>query len=86
MDYSDLGDGTIPLLSLVECKNWIKKENTTHQVNCKEYDLRGHTEILKDIELHLDLLEIVTGKSNITGCLDSPEFLRAVDEMKKYRK
>lgn len=25
IDYSDLGDGTVPLFSLIECKNWLDK-------------------------------------------------------------
>jgi hypothetical protein len=68
VDYSDLGDGTVPLFSLVECKNWIKREHTSHEVNCKEYKLSGHLQILKDEELHLDLLEIVSSKSRKFLC------------------
>lgn len=87
IDTSDKGDGTVPLYSLIECKNWVKIEKTRHEVNCKEYDLRDHSAILKDDELHLDLLEIVTGKSNIKGCKDiqTPKFMEAVEEMNKYR-
>lgn len=32
-DMSDLGDGTVPLQSLQECKTWISQGAT--QVNCK---------------------------------------------------
>ncbi len=48
--------------------------------------LIGHTAILKDEALHLDLLEIVANKSDIVGCADTPEFLRAVQEREKYMK
>jgi hypothetical protein len=67
-------------------KNWLKKENTTHEVNCREYKLVGHTAILKDEALHLDLLEIVSGKSDIAGCEDTPQFRAAVREREKYTK
>ncbi len=88
VDYSDLGDGTVPLFSLVECKNWIKLEHTSHQVNCKEYKLIDHTQILKEEQLHLDLLEIISGKSNIKGCDDTqtPKFKEAVAENLKMKK
>lgn len=84
VDYSNLGDGTVPLFSLIECKNWIDREHTTHKVNCKEYNVTSHTQILKDEELIYDLLEIVTDKTNITGCddLDTPMYVEAVKEMK----
>ena len=82
VDYSDLGDGTVPLFSLVECKSWLTEET---DVNCKEYHLTDHTEILKDEELHVDLLAIVTGQSPIKGCAETPQFDKSVEEMKKYR-
>ena len=83
-DFSDMGDGTVPLFSLIECKNWLNVEHTSHAVNCREYNLTGHSQILKDEELQLDLLEIVTGRSNITGCEDSVHYVKAVEERKKY--
>ncbi len=71
---------------VVSCQNWINKEHTSHQVNCREYKLIDHTAILKDEALHLDLLEIVTGRSDIVGCEDTAEFTRAVAERQKYMK
>jgi hypothetical protein len=87
IDDTDMGDGTVPLFSLIECKNWLSKEHTTHQVNCKEYRLSEHSQILRDKEVALDILEIITGKSSIKGCSDpdTPMFVKARDEMmKKY--
>jgi hypothetical protein len=85
-DESDLGDGTVPLFSLVECKNWESVEPKPLQVNCRTYNLTGHAAVLKDAALHLDLLEIVTGTSDILGCADTPEYLQAVQETEKYRR
>ena len=87
VDYTDLGDGTIGLFSLSECKNWIDLEHTTHPVNCREYNLVGHAAILKDVALHADLLEIVTGVSDISGCadIDTPKYVAAVEEVKRYQ-
>ena len=65
-------------------QNWLNKEHTSHQVNCREYKLTDHTAILKDEKLHLDLLEIVSGKSDIVGCDDTPQYRRAVQEQQKY--
>lgn len=82
VDYSDLGDGTVPLFSLIECKNWMAEEgNSTSKVNCQEYNLVGHSAILKDEEVHMDLLEIVTHKTKIKGCDDTVQYKKAVAEM-----
>jgi hypothetical protein len=31
--FADLGDGTVPLLSLIECKNWAGANSVN--INCK---------------------------------------------------
>ncbi len=49
MDTSDLGDGTVPLLSLGECKHW--SEQQSQPVSCREYALRNHGAVLKDEEV-----------------------------------
>ncbi len=87
IDSTDLGDGTVPLFSLIECKNWKNVEKTTHSVNCREYKLKEHSQMLRDAVVHLDILEIVTGKSDIKGCADpdTPKFVEAVAELKKWQ-
>jgi len=67
VNTSDLGDGTVPLLSLGECKNWSSQQQTG-AVNCREYDLRDHTGVLKDSEIIQDLLKIVTNQETDYGC------------------
>jgi len=63
---SDLGDGTVPLLSLGECKSWSTEQS--QPVNCREYQLISHGDVLKDGPLISDLLKIVTNQSPISGC------------------
>lgn len=72
---------------MVECKNWLDIEHTTHKVNCREYKLQEHSQILRDAVVHLDILEIVTDKSDIKGCNDTdlPMFVKAKQQMLKYR-
>ena len=48
-----MGDGTVPLQSLQECKSWLAHGAA---VNCKEYNLRKHSAVLKDSELITDVL------------------------------
>ena len=77
---NDFGDGTVPLLSLGECKKW-QKELPTNPVKCKEYHLRSHSEILKDRELVDDLIDILTGKNiDVPDCSQTPEYDKLVNE------
>jgi hypothetical protein len=64
------GDGTVPLLSLGECKNWSEAQQTG-PVNCREYNLRDHSGVLKDTEIIQDLLKIVTNQEQDYGCSPS---------------
>eukprot|EP01130_Rhizamoeba_saxonica_P002225 TRINITY_DN12073_c0_g1_i1.p1 TRINITY_DN12073_c0_g1~~TRINITY_DN12073_c0_g1_i1.p1 ORF type:complete len:462 (-),score=112.27 TRINITY_DN12073_c0_g1_i1:26-1390(-) len=65
IDYSDKGDGTVPLLSLQECQLW---ESEHAPIKCREYDVREHVGILADNELIEDVLLITTGRPNIVSC------------------
>jgi len=58
---NDLGDGTVPLYSLQECQRWQHTQSQSVTVN--EFNLRGHSDILKDDEFLQYLLGIVTNNS-----------------------
>jgi len=80
--FTEYGDGTVPLLSLGECKKWASEVNP-NPVKCKEYDLRGHTSILKDDEIVLDMIKILLGSnSNLQDCkkASTPSYNKLVDE------
>jgi len=72
LDMSDLGDGTVPLLSLAECKNWDLQQSQL--VNCREFNLTSHGQVLKDESVINTVLEIVTNQSPIVGCEQTPIF------------
>jgi len=58
MDVSDLGDGTVPLDSLEECKDWAAEQ--TQPVTVKQYNLIGHGDIIKNADVIAQVLSIVT--------------------------
>jgi len=68
VDETDAGDGTVPILSLVECANW--RSTPDHivdlEVRCREYPME-HAGILSDKDLIADVVDIVTGKP-FAGC------------------
>jgi lysophospholipase-3 len=55
---NNLGDGTVPLYSLQECQRW--KHSQSENVAVREFNLLGHSDILKDEEFLQHLLAIVT--------------------------
>jgi len=77
---NDYGDGTVPLLSLGECKKW-QRELPTNPVKCREYELRSHSEILRDKDLVNDLIDIlVGGKNDFIDCSQTPKYDKLVSE------
>jgi lysophospholipase-3 len=72
LDTSDLGDGTVPLMSLAECKHWDTQQSQL--VNCREFNLTSHGQVLKDPTVVEAVLEIVTNQSPIIGCEQTPLF------------
>jgi len=58
---NDLGDGTVPLYSLQECNRWTSQQS--QPVNVKEFNLVGHSDILKNDDFLQYLLSIVTNQA-----------------------
>jgi pimeloyl-ACP methyl ester carboxylesterase len=61
----DMGDGTVPLYSLQECKRW--EHSQSQDVQVVEFNLRGHSDILKDDEFLQHFLSVITGATNTTS-------------------
>jgi len=76
--YSKEGDGTVPLLSLGECKKWDKQAK--QPIRCREYDLRGHVDILTDDEIVRDIIYILIGNSDIKNCSQTPAYDQLINE------
>jgi hypothetical protein len=69
IDTSDLGDGTVPLLSLLECQYWDELDPNANDVRCREYklDAAGHAD-LDNAEIIADLILIGSGREPFTSC------------------
>eukprot|EP01091_Cochliopodium_minus_P009662 TRINITY_DN2424_c0_g1_i1.p1 TRINITY_DN2424_c0_g1~~TRINITY_DN2424_c0_g1_i1.p1 ORF type:complete len:523 (+),score=164.49 TRINITY_DN2424_c0_g1_i1:162-1571(+) len=77
---NDYGDGTVPLLSLGECKKW-QKELPSNPVKCKEYELISHSQILKERDLVGDLIDILTNKpTDMQDCSKTPKYDKLIAE------
>jgi len=76
--YSKAGDGTVPLLSLGECKKWQKQ--TSDPIRCREYDLKGHLDILTDDEIIRDIIYILIGNSDMKNCAQTPAYDQLISE------
>ena len=60
IDYSESGDGTVPLRSLELCGQWKKYQSEA--VVTKEFDLLDHFKIIEDPDIINYVLKVVTGK------------------------
>jgi len=58
--YSNTGDGTVPIESLLECNDWSKKQSAP--VQTKQFNLLGHSDILEDTRVFEYIISILTGK------------------------
>jgi len=70
IDVSDLGDGVVPLASLLECQYWHEHEGPKDHIRCREYDIRGH-EDLQDEHMISDILAICTGSPNVIATCET---------------
>jgi hypothetical protein len=69
VDSSDLGDGTVPMMSLLECQFWEELDPSVDDVRCREYklDSAGHAD-LDNADIIRDVALIGTGKVPFVGC------------------
>eukprot|EP01125_Pyxidicula_operculata_P021779 TRINITY_DN8631_c0_g1_i1.p1 TRINITY_DN8631_c0_g1~~TRINITY_DN8631_c0_g1_i1.p1 ORF type:complete len:497 (-),score=122.32 TRINITY_DN8631_c0_g1_i1:43-1533(-) len=58
ISYDSQGDGVVPLASLQGCKEWEGKQS--QPITIKEFNLRGHNDILEDQEVFDYIINILT--------------------------
>jgi len=70
IDTTNLGDGIVPLQSLLECQYYHEHQGPKDHIRCREYDIAGH-EDLQDEHMIYDIIAITTGNRDIIASCET---------------